>query len=116
MRRVPAVEVTQIDFNKVTEALVRQEDFGTGIHARDPRGTALAFHHVDEAGFGAARFLHQVEEAGDVSVRGARLEHHRVVGLLAVEVVVDPEVLLRLCKFSPLRIAKRNQCNLSRAP
>ena len=110
-----AIEVRQVDFDEVAEALVGQQDFGARVDTAHPRTATLALDEVDEAGFGAARFLHHVEQTSDVIAGRLGMEGHGVVGLLAVEVVMDPEVLLGLGEVYPFGIAIRNERNFSRA-
>ena len=109
-----AVEAAQVDFHKITEAFVGQQNFSAGVDARNPRTPPLAFHHVDEARLRAARVLHHVEQPSNVVAARTGLEHDGVVRLLTMEVVVDPEVLLRFGEVYPFGIAERNERNLSR--
>ena len=56
-----------------------------------------------------------LEQAGNVVPFWARVKGYGVVGLLAVEVVMDPEVLLGLGEVYPFSIAERHKRDLRRA-
>ena len=101
------VKAGQVDFHKVAEALVGQQNFSAGIHPAEPRGPVLRLHRIDEARLRTTGLLHQVKDGLQSLHVRRRLEDQRIVGLLPVVVVVEPEVLLGRGKAIPLRITIR---------
>ena len=102
------VERRQVDLDEVAEALVRQQNFRARVATREPRPTPLRLDRIDEARLRPTSLLHHIKDAAQVLCGRGRAEQDGVVGLLPVLIVVQPEVLLRLGKLNPLRIAPRD--------
>ena len=111
LESILAVEMAQVDLYQIAEALVWQQNFGARIDARHPRRPALAFLKVDEARLRTTRCLHQSKEGSDIVLGWLTMKGQRVVGLLTVKVVVDPEVFLGCCEGFPLEVIVWNESN-----